>query len=82
MRWEESARHDRRGTLGDATHDVDEWMSMQDVGTHEYRGVEDGLGDAGELDGRHGEFPVPVLDAGPEGQCDDLVAKADSWRGG
>ena len=78
MHREGSARRGRRGTLGDATHDVGEWMRVQDVKTHEYGGVEDGLGDVGELDGRHRELPVPVLDAGPEGQRDDLVAKADA----
>ena len=49
--------------------------------TYEFVGVEDGLGDACELYARHGELPGPLLRAGPEGLCEDLVAKAHTWCG-
>lgn len=49
--------------------------------TYEFASVEDGLAEAGEIHGHHGDFPVPSLSGAPQGHGDDLVTKADTCIG-
>lgn len=49
--------------------------------THKFIGVKDGPADVREMDSRHADLPLHSVKGGPEGPCDDFVAKANACIG-